>query len=254
MQGGPQRHYAFFGFFAGIVLLAAVYPLFLGSLAGIILLHALISVVLVTGVYVVGRDRKTSIVGGIIGTTALVLTWTSLAVHQAQILRVCWLCSMAVFYAYIIAGMFRGFLAAKQVTLVTVFGGISGFLLLANFWAILFQIIETVHPGSYDVPGDPRPTTDVFIYFAHVTISSVGYGDITPVTPLARSCAAMLGICGQLYLAVFISALIGIYLNETRPRPPGASRAEDASQVDEAASQPHHQEEVEDHDEYPDDS
>lgn len=219
MSKGLHRGGAFIGFFAGIVLLATVYPFFLGSFAGIFLLHALISVVLVTGVYVVGRDRRTSLMGGVIASSALVLTWMSIAMPEARTLRICWLISMDTFYLFIIVGLLRGFLAAKRVSLITVFGGISGYLLLANFWAILFQIIETLEPGSFSVPGDPRATTDIFIYFAHITIASVGYGDIIPVTPLARSSAAMLGICGQLYLAVFISALIGIYLNESkRPR------------------------------------
>ena len=81
---------------------------------------------------------------------------------------------------------------------------------------MLFSLIEFLEPASFQLPPGSVASPDLFIYFSQITIAGVGYGDIIPLTPLARSAAALLGMFGQLYLVVLLGILIGIYLTQPK--------------------------------------
>lgn len=88
--------------------------------------------------------------------------------------------------------------------------GICGYLILALFWANLYSIETLLHPGSLiDRDGPASREAGGLVYFSLITLSTVGYGDITPVTPGARLLSGLEAITGTLYLAVFISTLVG---------------------------------------------
>lgn len=89
--------------------------------------------------------------------------------------------------------------------------GICGYLILALFWANLYSIQTLLHPGSL-IDRDGLTFSREgggLVYFSLITLSTVGYGDIAPVTPGARLLSGLEAITGTLYLAVFISTLVG---------------------------------------------
>ncbi len=110
--------------------------------------------------------------------------------------------------------IFTRVLGSKKITRDTLLASASVYFLLAIVWAMLFQLIELLEPVYFQINGQPKATisTDILIYFAQISISSLGYGEIIPLTPLTRSLAALLAMIGQLYLTVLVAILIGIYL------------------------------------------
>jgi hypothetical protein len=86
-------------------------------------------------------------------------------------------------------------------------------------WAHVFSIVEILTPGSFaytaieaeatDGPEPIRDQTDRFTYFSFVTLTTLGYGDMTPLNRPARNLTALEAIFGQLYLAVLIARLVG---------------------------------------------
>jgi hypothetical protein len=86
-------------------------------------------------------------------------------------------------------------------------------------WAHVFSIVENVSPGSFadnsieaNAAAGPEPMRDQadrFTYFSFVTLTTLGYGDITPLSRSARNLTALEAIFGQLYLAVLIARLVG---------------------------------------------
>ncbi|MCB1077623.1 MAG: two pore domain potassium channel family protein [Verrucomicrobiae bacterium] len=92
-----------------------------------------------------------------------------------------------------------------------VVAGICGYLILALFWGNLYSIQVTLYPESIldrGVSGLERAEGGL-IYFSLITLSTVGFGDITPVSPGARLLTGLQAIAGTLYLAVLISTLVG---------------------------------------------
>jgi voltage-gated potassium channel len=75
--------------------------------------------------------------------------------------------------------------------------------------------LEATHPGSFKFPeGTTQPRGEMSLYFSLVTITTVGYGDITPVTRVARAFANLEAVVGQLYLVILVSWLVGMYVSQ----------------------------------------
>jgi len=143
-------------------------------------------------------------VGGLVGRVCLV---------GAYLLAAC-------FFAFALYGILRA-IFIKQVTSDAIFGAVCSYLLLGIIWSLFYYAVETASPGSFSIPL-PR-TADVsaqrldrgaLSYFSFITLATVGYGDVTPVTPLARTLAWIEAVAGQFYLAVLVAGLVGFKVTQ----------------------------------------
>jgi voltage-gated potassium channel len=105
-----------------------------------------------------------------------------------------------------------------QVDRNLLFGAMCVYLLMGLIWAILYGLIFQFLPGSFNgIEGvDGKAPMDTLLYYSFVTLASLGYGDITPVAPLARTLAYLEVIGGQLYIAIMLAGLVGLFLNNRR--------------------------------------
>ena len=76
---------------------------------------------------------------------------------------------------------------------------------------MLYVGMEQVSPGSIQVNPD-EPLTRQCVYYSYVTLTTLGYGDVTPLTPTARSFSFVEALMGQLYLAVLVARLVGLHI------------------------------------------
>ncbi|MGR8940661.1 MAG: potassium channel family protein [Gammaproteobacteria bacterium] len=90
------------------------------------------------------------------------------------------------------------------------YGATCIYLLMGLIWALLYRMISQFSPGSFN--GLQSPDLDNFLYFSFVTLASLGYGDITPHAPLARTLAYLEVITGQMYIAIMVAGVVGLYL------------------------------------------
>lgn len=129
-------------------------------------------------------------------------------------------CLAVVFYfwaaALIVGSLFR----VKELTPDSVFGAIGGYLLLGMAWGVLYSMLDTLWPGSFAVgrqlaehvrAEDSR--MHLFTYYSFITLTTVGYGDVTPLSIPARTCAWLEALIGQFYLAVLVAGLVGALLS-----------------------------------------
>jgi hypothetical protein len=126
----------------------------------------------------------------------------------------------------ILAFVFRNL----RATIDSIFAAFTAYLLLAHIFASIFTMMHLLAPGSFRIPdliagASPESIRDVMLYFSFVTLATLGYGDIFPVTPTARMLTVIEAVVGQFYVAVVVSLLVGslIARSQTREPPPGES-------------------------------
>ena len=104
-------------------------------------------------------------------------------------------------------------------------GAIFGFFVIAAACALLFRQLEGSHPGSFRLPEGGDLDTQM-LYFSIVTVTTVGYGDITPATSIAQICAALEAALGTFYIAILIGRIVGQLTPElARPSSAPSGRA-----------------------------
>jgi voltage-gated potassium channel len=125
----------------------------------------------------------------------------------------------ACFFAFALYRILRAILV-KQASGDAIFGAVCGYLLLGIIWSLLYSAVETAFPGSFRLPasrgGDAvtAPDRGVLSYYSFITLATVGYGDVTPITPLARTLAWIEAVTGQFYLAVLVAGLVGFKVTQ----------------------------------------
>lgn len=181
----------------------------------------LLLVTLVTNIYLFGDNRMASLVASVLGLVTLVLRW-AMSVSESHMLLLIGEGAGALFFAFIAMLILAAVLQAKTVTGDIVSGALCVYLLIGLVWAFLFLLLNSVHPGSFRLGEEVTTTTgqahsgpaqlSLFLYFSFVTLSTVGYGDILPLTGPAHGLAALEGIIGQFYMAVLVARFVGLHL------------------------------------------
>jgi len=130
---------------------------------------------------------------------------------------------MSSFFLFFTAfAQLHGLLRQQRVTADTILGGINVYLLIACAYMLLYMMLEALAPGSFRVGdlslaqyylggNDRSDGISTLIYFSFVTITTLGYGDIVPVSSAAKMIASSEALFGQIYLVTFIARLVSIY-------------------------------------------
>ncbi|HSF17602.1 MAG TPA: potassium channel family protein [Vicinamibacteria bacterium] len=112
-------------------------------------------------------------------------------------------------------------LGSRTVTMNTVYGAACAYLLIGLLWAGFYRLVFWVDPGAFRMPesisGDPQALIDSLGYFSYVTLTTLGYGDIAPVNPIARALAVVEAVIGQLYVGILIARMVGLHIASAAP-------------------------------------
>lgn len=117
------------------------------------------------------------------------------------------------FFLYVIYKLVVRIASSKIVGALEFVEAINIYFLFGIIGSVLFRIVFDRDPNSFNYPGETLRETADFLYFSFVTISTLGYGDITPNDSFAKSLSIFLSVAGQLYLTMIIAMLVGKYLS-----------------------------------------
>ncbi len=123
---------------------------------------------------------------------------------------------LALIFGIVSIGLFLYLGRTGSITSGRIYGSVSLYLILAMFWFAVYNLINVLRPHSFLEVGSgnsaiahiPRAT---FLYFSLVTLTTLGYGDIVPISPPARIFAAMEAATGVLYIAITVARLVAAY-------------------------------------------
>ena len=172
------------------------------------------AVVACAGLYVLSASRTTLWLGVLV--VALVISFEArLWTLDPRVGRVLQDAATTGFSLWVLVVVLREVFRHGTGEADAVIGALCGFVLILMVFARLHGLIEALHPDSYRTSGpqfsERSDATLVasFQYFSTITLTTVGFGDIVPITPAARLVSGLEAIVGQLYLAVVIATLVG---------------------------------------------
>ena len=131
------------------------------------------------------------------------------------------LISQIVFAIYLAAAAYwigRDIFTTPEVTVDIVRGGISVYLLIGFVWALLYGIVNTLDANAFSQPLVRVDSYLRTIHFSFTTLTTLGYGDIVPLSEVAQVLTNLEAIIGQMYSSVLIAILIGSYLAQRPSR------------------------------------
>ena len=120
---------------------------------------------------------------------------------------------LAAFFALAAAGLFSYLRNSRSIARAELFTAVNIYLLLGLLWAAIYLAIDAFAPGSIQM-RDPGDRQTELLYFSLVTLSTIGYGDIVPLSGTARIVAALEGVTGVLYIAITVALLVSRFRHE----------------------------------------
>lgn len=207
--------------FALLVLLV-IFPFIYERFEGyMVIMEVMFSFVLLAGIYAVSPNRQLLTVVVLLGLLTLTVNWFNIYIMSSQ-LQLFGLSLEIIFFSITTATILSHVLQYKRVTADKIYGAICGYFLIGIVWALIYSVVEHAAPGSFNFSTElasnaTKPFThpfyfNHFIYFSFVTLTTLGYGDITPITAPAKALSSLEAMMGQLYVAVLIARLVGLQI------------------------------------------
>lgn len=163
----------------------------------------------------VKRSRKNVI--RIIVVGLVIITWAKPFGVDSIFLDIIKTVAFAAFFIFIVIYLFRFIRRSTSVNLNVLVTAINIYLLIGIIGASIASLINKINPDAYNLPPYVDTKSIVsFFYYSFITMSTVGYGDITPAIPETQTLAYFLAITGQLYVAIIIAFIVGKFMTHTR--------------------------------------
>ena len=122
---------------------------------------------------------------------------------------------LAAFFGLTATGLFSYLRNSRSVAQAELYTAVNIYLLLGLLWAAIYLAIDAFSPGSIQIGSHSADRQTELLYFSLITLSTVGYGDIVPLSGTARILTALEGVTGVLYIATTVAVLVGRFRNES---------------------------------------
>lgn len=156
------------------------------------------------------------------GGTTIILLWISVFFHS-EIWILAAFINLFIYQIFILFFMIQHVGRSRDVNGTIILNAVNGYLIIGVLGSLLLAMAEIaelfllgIETPLINIAGASPPQYHDYLYFSFVTVTTLGYGDITPANELARSIVFLLAVSGQLYLTVLVAMLVGKYLS--RPK------------------------------------
>lgn len=225
----PRARHAAIWLLVALGALFVTSPFLQGLPRGDLVEATLLSAVMVAAIVAVGGQRRALIVGLVLLVPALGGKWLNQA-RPDLAPPVLHLVASIVFFGFVVARLLVFLVRSPRVDANVLCAGVAGFLLLGLLWVPAYAAVARLDPAAFALSGAPGApaTLDAFgaFYFSMITLCTVGYGDVTPVSSVARMLAVLEAVSGVFYMAVLVSRLVSMHAASRptpEPAPPSAA-------------------------------
>ena len=158
--------------------------------------------------YALTQDRKRAITILFLAAPFVILDGFNMFLTHRYLMVVGY-CFGTILYFYIVVLLLRNLLSQRVITANLIYCAISIYLLIGIMWAGIYTVHEGISPGSFSGLSE---TTDL-LYFSFVTLTTVGFGDVAPISILAKRLAIFEAAMGSIYMAIIIALIVGRYMS-----------------------------------------
>ena len=225
MVGSRHPFRYLLGALVSILILPSVlrYLGFEGGGLGSVLTSSLFIVLLLVALPAVGSTRRRLIAASIVAGMLIVLQMLYLFVGLS-VPGLVFQLIYAIFLAFVVVSTFQYLFRTRRVSIDTINAALCVYLLLGILFAFTYSIVDTLEPGSFksaafeEGAAFMKFTQASFypLYFSLVTLTTLGYGDVVPVSRAASMLAVLEAMTGQIYLAVLVARLVGLQVAQSR--------------------------------------
>ncbi len=205
-----QLYYLLIGLLVFLLIAPVINEITGSSLVNELAFFAMI----VISVWSLGEHRRGFIIGVGLAVFSLAITGINIVIDLAMI-HILNIIVVLLFCLLSISIVANKVLLDKNIDVNTLIGSACIYLLIGIIWGLLYSIVEYITPGAFHGINTLHINDQLweFIYYSFVTITTLGYGDMYPLSSFARSLAYLEAICGQLYIALLVATLVGRYLS-----------------------------------------
>ena len=191
-------------------------PIVSRFVAARIFLQIFLTAIVIFMVYIISGKKRVIIFNVLLAIVLFVSIWLQHVYPNKGLLAIGMIAGVLL-TGLVIANFLAVMLQSDEVTPAVIYAALLSYLLAALMWAFLYTFLELVDPASFNIDlSQPEDYLSEFQYYSFVTITTLGYGDITPVTGVAKSFSVLEAVVGQLYVVVVIAWLVGNYVRQRR--------------------------------------
>ncbi|HBN23092.1 MAG TPA: hypothetical protein DD412_07630 [Holosporales bacterium] len=205
----------FFGLLISLLTLFVMGSLFDHGTVLRIAVNVSLMFVLIFSVLLVSNS-KIKLIAAIILACPLLYTLFEGNMSESAVFSYFEVATALAFFVYILAILVENVFGSRRISTDIIVGSICIYFLMCILWAFLYMLVALTFPNSFNIDSSLISFQNMndFIYYSIVTITTLGYGDILPLSRPARTLAALEAIVGQIYLTVLIARIVGIHLSQ----------------------------------------
>ena len=200
----------------GFLLLTAIlaqYP----AIGGDQILMFLLEATLIVGIWSLVRQRFWFMAGVVLIAIGAINIILDMLINHSWAPYINLIVAL-LFYLFTTGIAFRTLFTGERIDLNILMGSICVYILVGISWSILYFFESLIHTSAFNGVAETstkQQFTDL-LYYSFVTLSTLGYGDITPVTPIARTLAYIEALFGQFYIAILVASFVGMHITNSQ--------------------------------------
>jgi hypothetical protein len=212
-----RRKWRYLALLISLLILFLISPFIVEHRFGVVALNVVGAAVLFSGAFAVSERRSLRVLAFCLAVITVSANATIILHPERWLVMVSYvsvISLMTLFSVYILINVVQ----SGRVTSDKICGAICVYLLVGYAWSFAYAILEVRKPGSFlglAEPGEVVENVSLVMqlrYFSFATLTTVGYGDITPRSLEARTFATLEAVMGQVYLAVLVARLVGLHI------------------------------------------